>query len=112
MLSSHSFRALVIAGLSLAGVALAADEILPHRIEQKNRAFSITQLTIKVGEKIEFCNTDEVTHNVFSKSKANEFNIRTQAPGSSSVVEFNTAGVTEVRCAIHPSMKLVVTVEP
>jgi cytochrome c peroxidase len=63
------------------------------------------------GERVEFCNADDVTHNAFSRSNANAFNIKTQMPGASSVVEFTTVGVTEVRGAIHPAMKLIVTVK-
>jgi plastocyanin len=93
-------------------VAFAADQARQHRIDQKNRDFSVKTLTIKAGDKVEFCNSDDVTHNVFSKSKANAFNIKTQTPGSSSVVEFTEPGTTEIRCAIHPSMKLIINVEP
>jgi plastocyanin len=96
---------------ALAAATLFASDAVTHRIDQKNREFSVTSITIKPGEKLEFCNSDDVTHNVFSKSKTNAFNIKTQLPGSSSVVEFKEEGVTEVRCAIHPSMKLIVTVK-
>src|SRR3954469_8469004 len=81
---------------------LAQDTPPTHRIEQKNRDFSVRELTLPKGAKVEFCNVDDVTHNVFSKSAANAFNIKTQMPGSSSMVEFKEAGVTEIRCAIHP----------
>ena len=39
-----------------------------------------------------------------------EFDLRRQAPGSSSTVPFAKAGQGEVRCSIHPKMKLIVTV--
>ena len=105
---------LIAAGL-IAGLlaALAAEpETTEHKIDQKDKAFSQTELTIKPGDKIIFQNSDSVTHNVFSNSKTNAFNIQVQQPGSASTVEFKQAGVTEVRCAIHPKMKLVVTVKP
>jgi plastocyanin len=107
-----SFRFLSIFTLGCACTLLAQDARPNLRIEQKERAFSTTSITIHSGDKLEFCNIDEVAHNVFSKSTTNAFNIRTQVPGSSSLVEFRDPGVTEVRCAIHPSMKLIVTVIP
>jgi plastocyanin len=82
-----------------------------HVVEQKTRLFNVTEITIKPGDKVVFKNSDDVTHNVFSVSPANPFNIRVQAPGASSTVEFKDPGTTEVRCAIHPGMKLVVTVK-
>jgi plastocyanin len=86
--------------------ALAAE----HLIVQKDRAFSQSEITIKTGESIVFKNADEVTHNVFSVSPGMEFDIRRQAPGASSTVVFSKEGVAEVRCSIHPKMKLLVTV--
>ena len=80
-------------------------------IIQKDRAFSQTDITIKPGETISFRNADDVTHNVFSVSQGMEFDIRRQAPGGSSPVTFAKEGVAEVRCSIHPKMKLLVTVK-
>ena len=34
-----------------------------------------------------------------------------QAPGGSSKVPFDKEGVAEVRCSIHPKMKLIITVK-
>jgi len=96
----------------LAGViAFAGDESPKHLIEQKDKSFSVTEITVKPGEVLVFKNSDEVTHNVFSTSKANAFNIKVQQPGGSSEVAFSEEGTTEVRCAIHPKMKLLVTVK-
>jgi plastocyanin len=91
---------------------LWAEVIGEHLINQKDREFSKTEITIKRGEKLRFQNDDTVTHNVFSNSKINPFNIKVQRPGQFSTVEFKDEGVTEVRCAIHPKMKLIITVKP
>ena len=66
---------------------------------------------MKPGEKLVFKNNDSVTHNVFSISKVNPFAIKIQQPGQESTIEFKDEGVSEVRCAIHPKMKLLVTVK-
>lgn len=99
-------------GIVFAGLAGAIPGFAEvHEIRQKDRAFSQTEITIKLGESIVFKNSDEVTHNVFSVSSGMEFDIRRQAPGGSSTVPFNKEGVAEVRCSIHPKMKLLVRVK-
>ncbi len=80
-------------------------------VEQKDRTFSHTEITLRPGDSVVFKNSDDVTHNVFSMSKGMEFDIRRQAPGGSSTVPFPKQGVSEVRCSIHPRMKLIVTVK-
>lgn len=100
-------RKLLYATLAAASLAAAAE----HEITQKDRAFSQTELTIKMGDSIVFKNLDEVTHNVFSVSPGMEFDIRRQAPGQSSSIAFQREGVAEIRCSIHPKMKLIVTVK-
>ena len=92
----------------LAAASVPAEE---HAIVQKDRAFSQTAITIRPGEKIAFKNADEVTHNVFSVTPGMEFDIRRQAPGGVSRVSFDKEGIAEVRCSIHPKMKLMVTVK-
>jgi plastocyanin len=91
----------------LIGLPASAEE---HLIRQEDRAFSQSQISLKAGDSIVFKNDDQVTHNVFSVSPGMEFDIRRQAPGNSSTVVFKKPGVAEVRCSIHPKMKLIVTV--
>jgi plastocyanin len=103
-------RSLVLlTGFLLCGSSLlfAAD----HDLVQKDRTFSQTEITVKPGDKIVFRNSDDVTHNVFSITPGMEFDLRRQAPGATSTVPFDKEDVAEVRCSIHPRMKLVVTVK-
>jgi plastocyanin len=97
----------IFAILSVIPAARGAD----HEIDQKNRAFSRSEITIKPGDRIVFKNSDDFSHNVFSMTDGMEFDIRSQAPGDSKPVQFDKEGVVEVRCAIHPKMRLVVTVK-
>lgn len=79
---------------------------------QNGKAFNVAKIKIKKGDTINFKNTEkDITHNVFSLSAKNAFELKTQAPGTSSPVVFKEAGTTEVECAIHPTMKLTVEVE-
>lgn len=82
-----------------------------HIIKQEDRAFSQSEITIKPGDSLVFTNSDSVTHNVFSKSTVNAFDIRVQKPGEATKIEFKHEGDTEVRCAIHPRMKILVHVQ-
>ena len=96
-----------IALVTLSAVPLLAAD---HEINQQDRHFSQTEITIKVGDKISFKNDDEVTHNVFSTTPGMEFDLHRQAPGASSTIPFNKVGDVEVDCSIHPRMKLLVHV--
>ena len=95
----------IIGGLSTG--AFAATQV----IHQQGRAFSAESVTIKKGEALTFLNDDSVPHNLMSASKGNEFNLGSQAPGTSTDVTFKEAGDVQVICAIHPRMKMMVKVE-
>ncbi len=100
--------ALLAAALLLAaGPALAET----HVVDQANKKFSATELAVKAGDTVRFVNKDSITHNVYSQSPGNAFDVKTQKPGESSDVVLKSAGEVEVRCAIHPTMKLKVTVK-
>jgi plastocyanin len=86
--------------------ALAAE----RSITQKGKVFSETELTIKKGDTLIFVNDDSITHNIFSTSSGNTFNIGAQAPGISTPVKFANAGEVSVLCAIHPRMQMAVKV--
>lgn len=98
---------ILCASVMAAAPAAAAE----HVVIQKDRAFSQVAITVSPGDSIIFKNSDDITHNVFSVSQGMEFEIRRQTPGSSSTIPFEKEGVAEVRCAIHPKMKLIVTVK-
>ncbi|HYE76148.1 MAG TPA: plastocyanin/azurin family copper-binding protein [Blastocatellia bacterium] len=82
-----------------------------HKISQKGKAFSQVSITVNKGDSISFMNDDSVVHNVYSTSQGNSFNLKTQTPGTANSVTFNSSGMAEVRCAIHPTMRLVVNVK-
>jgi plastocyanin len=98
--------AAAIGVLAGAGIALAADTT----VSQKGKAFSVKEVTLKKGESLTFTNDDNITHNALSRSPGNEFNIGAQTPGASTSVKFDTAGTVDVICAIHPQMRMKVTV--
>lgn len=91
---------------SLSAVAITSDRI----VGQQGRKFSSDSVTVKKGMALTFLNDDSVPHNVVSLSKGNEFDLGSQPPGTSTDVTFTEAGEVDVICAIHPRMKMVVTV--
>lgn len=104
--------------LSVALIVLAATGALPtlaaateHKVTQKGQQFSPQTLKVKVGDEVVFQNDDIGTHNVFSESAANKFDLKAQRPGASTRVSFPAAGRVDVRCAIHPAMRMTIEVE-
>ena len=95
------------AALLIAPGARAED----HVIVQKDKNFSAEEIVVKAGDRVVFRNEDEVSHNVFSRSPGEEFEVRVQLPGQETAVALTKPGSADVRCAIHPNMKLHVTVE-
>lgn len=82
-----------------------------HEITQKGKAFSAESITIASGDSIVFKNDDDTSHNVFSTSEGFKFNLGIQKPSTESSMKFEKTGDFEIRCAIHPKMKLKVTIK-
>ena len=91
----------------LAAQAFAAS----HVVTQKGMAFAPETMTVKVGDTVVFKNDDKLTHNVYSRSPGNEFNLKSVKPGDSAEWAFSSPGEVAVRCAIHPKMKMTIKVE-
>ncbi len=101
----------LLAALLACGALLSPASGKEVVVTQKGQQFTPRTLTLKVGDEIVFVNDDTGTHNVFSESPANSFDLKAQRPGTRTKVAFPNPGRVEVRCAIHPSMRLTVEVE-
>jgi plastocyanin len=80
----------------------------PPRVvmDQKNLAFTPRVLPVVRGTIIEFTNSDDVQHNVFSPSAiAGKFNLGTYGPGATRSVTLNQPGDVRVLCNIHMEME-------
>jgi plastocyanin len=97
----------VVVGIACGSAAAYAAQ---KSISQKDKAFSETEVTIKVGDDVVFVNDDNITHNILSNSAGNAFNLGSQAPGATVSYAFKNAGEVDVGCGIHPRMKLKVNV--
>jgi plastocyanin len=108
---SRSFLATATAclGIAAACAAWAGEE---HLVTQKNKAFSIKKLTIKVGDTVKFVNEDSFAHNIFSLSAPKSFDLGSFGTGGTKTVTFDKPGKVEVECAVHPDMHMDIEVTP
>ncbi len=67
-------------------------------------------LAIPVGSTVEFPNDDPISHNLFSLSTNNAFDLGLYRKGAGKSNKFNTPGVVNVYCNVHPSMSAVIHV--
>ena len=82
------------------------------KMDQKNLTFIPHVLPILVGTTVDFLNSDEVLHNVFSPDKcADKFNLGTWPKGQIRSYTFNNHGCIPVMlCNVHPEMEAYVVV--
>lgn len=107
-LSTYLACNLLCTGLLAAGQAQAGE----HLVTQKNKAFSVKKLTVKVGDTVKFLNEDSFAHNVFSLSAPKSFDLGSFGNGGTKTVTFDKPGKVEVECAVHPDMRLDIEVTP
>ncbi|MEL7296145.1 MAG: plastocyanin/azurin family copper-binding protein [Pseudomonadota bacterium] len=81
-----------------------------HVVGQKDKMFSVDELTVSVGSTVEFRNEDPFFHNVYSLSDLKTFDLGSYPKGESRAVTFDQPGDVEIECAIHPSMIMTVHV--
>ena len=84
----------------------------PYVMVQKGLRFEPPVLVIPVHARVAFPNLDPLYHNVFSASEAKLFNLGTYGPGQSRSLQFDTPGVVEVLCHLHPEMHGIILVVP
>ena len=77
-------------------------------ISQKGRAFRPGEVTIVRNESLAFTNQDSFIHQVYADGL---FDSQEQAPGEVLNETFPRAGTFQVRCHIHPTMRLIVHVK-
>jgi plastocyanin len=100
----QAFRAVVY--LEATGTAPSSVPA-PHVImDQKNLAFVPDVLPVMRGTVVEFTNSDDVQHNVFSPSAiAGKFNLGTYGPGATRMITLDKPGDARILCNIHMEME-------
>ncbi|MBI2899801.1 MAG: hypothetical protein HYY17_06425 [Planctomycetes bacterium] len=83
------------------------------RMDQKNKIFIPHALPVLVGSTVDFPNTDDVRHNVYTeKGSPFEFNLGEYAAGVVKHVTPDKAGVLSLRCNVHTEMYAYIVVCP
>ena len=82
-------------------------------IQQKEKRFVPRWAVVQRGTTIEFPNTDNIYHNVFSLSSGNSFDLGLYNSASEAKSHvFNEAGAVDIYCNIHPQMAASALVVP
>jgi plastocyanin len=73
-------------------------------IDQINKAFVPEQIIIQQGQAVDFPNSDNIRHHVYSFSEAKTFELKLYADKPEKEIVFEKPGVVVVGCNIHDSM--------
>jgi plastocyanin len=79
-------------------------------IRQEHETFTPRVVAVPVGSTVDFPNDDPIYHNVFSLSRAKNFNLGRYPRGETRRVRFDRPGVVKVFCEIHSHMSATVMV--
>jgi plastocyanin len=92
--------------------SLAFPDREPQRatMDQRNETFVPHVLAITVGTTVDFPNSDNIYHNVFSLRGPRPFDLGRYAAGRSKAVRFDRPGIVRVFCEIHSHMSAFILV--
>jgi len=81
---------------------------------QRDTTFVPAVVFVPEGGSVAFPNQDPFQHNVYSYSRAKDFDLGRQNPGTSASETFDEPGIVEVFCEVHEFMRgaIVVTQNP
>ncbi len=74
------------------------------KIFQRGLNFAPQNSVVMVGSTVEFINDDTEVHNIFSKSRNNQFNLGAMASGTSKSISLDQPGPIILRCNLHKDM--------
>jgi plastocyanin len=95
---------MLLLGLVWAASAQAAE----LTVVQKGRAFHPAEISINHGQTLTFTNEDSYIHQIYVDGL---FDSDERAPGQNLNETFPNAGTFQVRCHIHPTMRMTVHVK-
>lgn len=101
MICRTAFVGLTV-GISTAAISATA-------VLQKDKAFSQDSVAIKAGDRLSFVNDDNVTHDISVRTPGGASRPGVlEKPGDQLELAFDDVGTYQVRCLIHPKMKMTV----
>lgn len=106
-----SFR-LSIAFAILMGLVVAVPAASTITVIQRGLALNMASVALARGDRLSFTNDDDVIHNIHIFGPDEEStDLGLQKPGKRLSYKFDKSGSYRVRCNIHPSVKMSVTVK-
>jgi plastocyanin len=105
-------KQLLFAMTALAAVSVSCLAADTTTISQRGRRFTPDTLRVNLGSPVLIENDDRVTHHVYVDQPDMKFDSGEQSVGNAVTLQFDHTGTFAVRCAIHPTMHLDVTVVP
>jgi plastocyanin len=96
----------------LLGIVVAAESASTITVRQHGLTFTQNSASLSRGDRIVFTNDDDVIHNihVFGPGGDDSTDLGLQKPGATLSYRFDRAGAYRVRCNIHPSVRMAVSV--
>ncbi|HYM60349.1 MAG TPA: hypothetical protein VEZ11_05595 [Thermoanaerobaculia bacterium] len=97
--------------LEPAGNAHLAKRAPVHvQLVTRSKALLPHVLAIPAGSTVDFPNDDPISHNLFSLSKPNDFDLGLYRRGAGKSQKFDSPGLVNVYCNVHPNMSAVIQV--
>lgn len=96
----------LVAAFAATGLARAESTVA-----QKDKTFAPGAVELAVGETLKITNDDPFLHHVYVDARNMQFDSGEQNPGRAISIVFDTPGQYVAECAIHPKMKLEITVK-
>jgi plastocyanin len=104
---------LCVAIAFLTGIVVAVQAASTITVGQRGLLLTQSSASLAKGDRIVFTNEDDVIHNIhiFGPGNDDSTDLGLQKPGVSLTYKFDKPGAYRVRCNIHPSVKMAVTVK-
>jgi plastocyanin len=96
----------------LMGIVVAVQAASTITVGQHGLQLTQSSASLAKGDRIVFTNEDDVIHNIhiFGPGNDDSTDLGLQKPGAALTYRFDKPGSYRVRCNIHPSVKMTVTV--
>jgi plastocyanin len=96
----------------LMGIIVGVQAASTITVGQRGLQLTQSSASLAKGDRIIFTNEDDVIHNIhiFGPGDDDSTDLGLQKPGATLSYRFDKPGAYRVRCSIHPSVKMAVTV--
>jgi plastocyanin len=104
---------LAVALAILFGLIAAVPAAAMLTVVQRGLVLDRASASLAKGDQVTFVNEDDVIHNIhiYGPGPDDSVDLGLQKPGKLLSYRFDKAGAYRVRCDIHPSVKMAVTVK-